>query len=218
MSGLWERFRNRLTRTESKIEKIRAEEDKMRLEGDNNQKPLTTTTTTTTNQNTSGDLSGGSSPWDLMEAKKQAARIKLPPPELLWMQSPYVRGSTQKLTDMTRLIIGLPLDAALLQMHFSPKKMSDVVETVLAKIKLTLRFRGANPAEYYIKTATVGRGTYLKRLEIRGRGQRGIQWRGHAFVRICVYKPDPKEFVKKMLKVKHIPREDKPIMKKIDYS
>lgn len=215
MSGLWERFRKGLSRTESKIEKIRAEEDKVRLEGD---KKRTSSPAANTNHITHGDLSGSTSPWDLMEAKKQASRVKLPPPELLWMQSPYVRGSTQKLTDMARLIIGLPLDAALLQMHFSPKKMSDVVETVLAKMKLTLRFRGANPAEYYIKTATVGRGTYLKRLEIRGRGQRGIQWRGHAFVRICVYKPDPEKFVKRMLKVKHIPREDKPIMKKLDYS
>lgn len=111
----------------------------------------------------------------------------------------------------------IPLDAALLQMHFSKRKLGQVVKQLLSQLKGSLIKSKADPAYFYVKSAVVGRGTYLKRLEIKARGKHGIQWRGHAFIRVCVHKPDPKALVKKMLKVKHIPREDVPIMKRLDY-
>jgi len=135
----------------------------------------------------------------------------------IWMQSRFFRGSTMKLNMLARQIIGLPLDAAMLQMQFSPKKPARVVMQLLSHLKVTIQRHRDNPALYYIKEAPVGRGTYLKRLDIKGRGRCGMHWRGHAFIRICCHKPDPAVLVRKMLKIKKIPREDKPILKKLDY-
>lgn len=196
MSGLWAKLRGGLTRrTETAINRIKqteATKAKDIANSPENKRILT--------------------PFDMPMPKKYTS-----PPQQLWMQSAYVRGSTQKMTDVARQIIGLPLDAALLQMRFSVKKKAVTVMHLLSTIKSSIMRQGGNPAYYYIKSATVGRGTYLKRLDIKGRGKFGIERRGHAFVRICCHKPDPRALVKKLLRIKKIPREDKPIMKRLDY-
>jgi ribosomal protein L22 len=203
MAGLWERVR---MRTENAIGRLKAE-GKTTSSG-----PLRAPKRIATSIQDKPIIS----PFDAVEQAK-AARKQLPIPNQLWMQSAYIRGSSRKMTMLARQIITLPLDAALLQMHFSSKKFAQTVEMVLSQLKGTLLKRGANAAQYFIKEATVGRGSYLKRMEIRGRGRTGIQWRGHTFVRICVHKPDPQVLVRKMLKIRKIPREDRPIMKKLDY-
>jgi len=219
MSGLWDKLRGGFGRTDAAISRIR----QARAEAEAKSK--------TKHETTSSELAAASTadpitkgpeiskepeqpidPWNLSPTVKPHI-----PPTQLWMQSPYVRGSTQKMTDLSRQIIGLPLDAALLQMRFCPKKKAATVMQVLSAIKSTIMRSGGNAAYYYIKSATVGRGTYLKRLDIKGRGRFGVQWRGHAFIRICCHKPDPKALAHKLLKIKKIPREDKPIMKSLDY-
>lgn len=198
MSTLWDRVRSGFSRTDVAIQKLKAEGRTGPVA------PIKSSNTPPI------------SPFDAIEAAKK--REKLPPPTQLWMQSHFIRGSTQKMTGLARQIIGLPLDAALLQMYFSKRKMARTVVDVLSNMKGTLRQKGADPAYFYIKSATVGRGVYLKRLEIRARGQHGVQWRGHAFIRICAHRPDPLQVVKKMLKIKKFPREDRPVMKKLDYN
>lgn len=204
MSGLWDRVKAGFSRTDTVIERMKAEgktgpvaplRAPPKQEKVEPAEPIT--------------------PWTQLNNEK--VKIRAPPPTELWMQSPFVRGSAQKMNLLARQIIGLPLDAALLQMHFSPKKFAQQVGLVLSRLKGTLLRQGANAAEYYIRSATVGRGVYIKRLEIRGRGKHGIQWRGNAFIRVCAHKPEPKGLVRKMLKIKKIPREDRPVMKKLDY-
>lgn len=211
MGGLWERLKNGFSRTDTAIQRIRASRESNELADPPAKKK--SSKSDSSSESHAGEIA---SPWDAIQLHKQSRR-QVPPPDVLWMQSPFVRGSTLKLTSMARQIIGSPLDAALLQMHFSKRKMAEVVETLLQHMKSSLIRSRANPAHYFVKSATVGRGTYLKRPDIRARGRCGIEQRGHAFVRICLYKPDPRAFVQKMLKIKTIPREDRPITKKLDY-
>ena len=207
MAGMWSRLKNGISRTDNLIQKLqkRSAEDSAAAGAAPPAQPAP-----------ARPSPQAQTPWERLRESRMAA-LRRPPPTLLWMQSPYVRGSTQKMTAMARQIIGLPLDAALLQMHFSKRRPAQVVKQVLSQLKGTLTKSKALPAHFYVKSAVVGRGTYLKRLEIRARGRHGIQWRGHTFIRICVHKPDPEALVKKMLRIKHIPREDTPIMKRLDY-
>lgn len=156
------------------------------------------------------------SPFDLLE-KPSLIGGRKPIGNELWMQTPFFRGSTQKLNLLGRQISGLQLDAAILQMRFSPKKAAKEALEVLCKIRLKIQGEGARPAEFYIKQIDVGRGTYLKRMDFKGRGRFGIMWKGHRFMRVCVHKPDPRRLVAKLLRIKHFPREDKPILRKLDY-
>lgn len=207
MGGIWDRLKNGLSRTDSVIQKIRA--------GKNAQ--VSDKKKETTPNGSAGTTADQiSSPWETIK-RYQELRKQALPPEVLWMQSSFVRGSTLKLTMMARQIIGSPLDAALLQMHFSKRKMAELVESLLQQMKTSLIRSRANPAHFFVKSASVGRGKYIKRPDIRARGKCGIENRGHAFIRICLYKPDPEALVKKMLKIKIIPREDRPISKKLDY-
>lgn len=212
MSGLWGRIKDRWSRTEAIVQKLKltAQDNpstgsqKVTDHADNPSNLNSRNTVTSTNL--VDQVLQGKRPWTLHN-----------PPKEYWMQSPYVRGSTQKMTDLARRIIGLPLDAALLQMRFCEKKKAKVVLQVLSNMKMQLRRWGANTSYYYIKSATVGRGTYLKRLDIKGRGRHGVEWRGHTFIRIGCHCPNPQTLVRKLLKIKKIPREDKPIMKRLDY-
>ena len=219
MSGLWDKLRGGFSRTDAAINRIKRAKAEIKAEHHEHStlsEPVETLSTDpiAKGPEISKELQQSIDPWDL-----NATIIKRhAPPTQVWMQSPYVRGSTQKMTDLSRRIIGLPLDAALLQMRFCPKKKAATVMQVLSAIKSTIMRSGGNAAYYYIKSATVGRGTYLKRIDIKGRGRFGVQWRGHAFIRICCHKPDPRVLTHKLLKIKKIPREDKPIMiKSLDY-
>ncbi len=139
-------------------------------------------------------------------------------PASLWMQSPFSRGSMQKLNAVARQVQDLPLDAALLQMKFSPKRAAQIVADVLTRIKVEIVRYGGDPAYYYVKEANVGRGTYLKRIDIKGRGRHGIQWRGHRMVRICCYKPDPERIARKLLRIRKFRRDDKPVLTRLNYN
>lgn len=222
MSSIWSKISNGFSKTEAMISKLRAQKDT----------PATSTTAvasappsqTTTPQKTAPPAKEHKKPkiekpvkggvWDAILTPRQ---VQGPPPTELWMETPFFRGSTQKLNELGRQIAGLPLDAAILQMRFSPKKPAKEVLELLCKIRLSLEGKGARPSEFYVRMATVGRGTYIKRIDIKGRGRFGIMWKGHRFMRLCVHKPDPQKLVKKLLRIKKFPREDKPVLRKLDY-
>ena len=50
---------------------------------------------------------------------------------IFWVRSPFVRGSVQRLNMVTRQIIGLQIDSAIAQMHFSPRRAALLVGDVL---------------------------------------------------------------------------------------
>jgi large subunit ribosomal protein L22 len=127
------------------------------------------------------------------------------------------RGSTQKVAELGRQLSGLPLDAALIQTQFSARKAAEKLHQALVQAKEAAKLRGHTPSEYVIKEAVTGRGKYLKRLDIKGRGRCGIIKKGHAFMRFVLEIPDERKELAKLLKVKHFPREQKPAYVKLDY-
>lgn len=127
------------------------------------------------------------------------------------------RCSQQKLSDLARQLCGLPLDAAILQAKFSPKKASEVLYQTLAQALSMAKARNKSPSEYIIKEAITGRGKYMKRLDIKGRGRCGVICRPHAFMRFVMAIPDERKELAKLLKIRHFPHEHKPSYVKLDY-
>lgn len=127
------------------------------------------------------------------------------------------RCSPQKLADLGRQLSGLPLDAAVLQARFSSKKAAQELYKVLCQAQANALLRGKKPSEYVIKEAVTGRGKYLKRLDIKGRGRCGIIRKPHAFMRFVLEIPDQRKDIAKLLRVKTFQREDKPSYIKLDY-
>ena len=210
MASLWERIKTGVGKSVGEGEKIKEQAFS---------KPVVSKTTSRTSSipHQSTLAPQVSSPWDVMEQARKQVQAQDLPSTTIWMHSPFFRGSTQKLNLLARQISNLNIDAAIIQMQFSPKKFSKPVIDVLIKLKETIIRQRGLPAEYYVKEAMVGRGTYMKRLDIKGRGRCGTLWKGHAFIRICANRPDPEALVRKLLRIKKIPREDKPVLRRLDY-
>lgn len=245
---MWDRLSNGFSFTDSMVARAKAKQEQERaaLSGAPPSPPPTPPHKVEGGEVSSGGGAGrGLTPWDAIRAKElfpgrarhrrhlfadengavpfvEGARLNRSGvplvPASLWMQSPFSRGSMQKLNMVARQVQDLPLDAALLQMKFSPKRAAQVVSDVLTRIKAEIVRYGGDPAYYYVKEATVGRGTYLKRIDIKGRGRHGIQWRGHRMVRICCYKPDPEKIVRKLLRIRKFRRDDKPVLTRLNYN
>lgn len=135
--------------------------------------------------------------------------------DMFWMSSPMMyECSTQRLNMLGRLISQLQLDAALLQMEMSPKGTAPMVLDLLLRMKKAVIDAGGKPSLWYVKEAVVGRGEYRKFIDIKGRFRSGVICKGHAQIKICLYRPDLCKVVDKLLKIKKIPREDRPIARK----
>jgi large subunit ribosomal protein L22 len=119
------------------------------------------------------------------------------------IETAMFRCSPQKLADLGRQLSGLPLDAADLQAQFSAKRAAKV--------------RGRQPSEYVIREAVTGRGKYMKRLDIKGRGRCGVIKKPHAFMRFVLEIPDQRKEIGRLLKIKNFQREEKPAYIKLDY-
>ncbi len=133
------------------------------------------------------------------------------------VETPMFRCSPQKLNDIGRQLSGLPLDAAVIQAKFSSKRAAQMVYQVLCQAQADAKLRGKLPSDYVIKEAVTGRGAYLKRLDIKGRGRCGIIRKPHAFIRFVLAIPDAKKEIGKLLKVKYFQRFEKPAYIKLDY-
>lgn len=135
------------------------------------------------------------------------------------------RTSPQKLAMLGRQITGLPLDAAMLQMQFSHKRAAKTVYSTLCDAWSKVQMRiSQSPASnktsvppMIIKQALVGRGKYIKRLDIKGRGRHGVIWSPHAFMRILLERSNVEKDLRKLLEVKRFPKENKPVYCKLDY-
>lgn len=104
-------------------------------------------------------------------------------------------------------------------MKFSQKKAAREIYTLLlqaqARIK-QLNTAETDPNKFIIQQAMVGKGTYIKRIDIKGRGRHGVIWRPHSFLRLQVAIPDIEAAIKKRFKVR-IHKENKPVMTRLDY-
>jgi len=127
------------------------------------------------------------------------------------------RVSPQKLAMLAKQITGLPLEAAMIQMQFSPKKSAHNIFALLSNVRANLLLKKQNTEKYVVQQALVGRGPYIKKIDIKGRGRHGIIRHPHAFIRILLTIPNERKELTKLVQVKRFPKENKPIMCRLDY-
>jgi len=86
-----------------------------------------------------------------------------------------IKYSLRKLNDIARLISGMPIDHAILQMQISDKRVAQSkIKSMLALARDHAIAKGLRREELVVKEAWVNKGVYLKRLDIKGRGRHGI--------------------------------------------
>ena len=153
------------------------------------------------------------SPWS-----QPATKAAPEPLTQFWIRTGMFRVSAQKLNLLGRQITNLPLPQAIIQMQFSPKRAAREVLSLLkqAQGRIKAAPERPDPSAYTIQQAVIGKGTYLKRIDIKGRGRHGVIWRPHSFLRLQVGIPDADALLKKRFKVK-IAKENKPVMVRLDY-
>lgn len=160
-------------------------------------------------------------PWTISSSK-----VKREPLNQFWIRTPLFRVSSQKLNLLGRQISRLSLPTAIAQMKFSPKKAAKDVHQLLLQaqariVNLPSKLDDAtiqvnDPAKFIVQQALVGKGPYLKRIDIKGRGRHGVIWRLHSFLRLQVAIPDEDAALRKKFKVR-IHKENKPVMTRLDY-
>lgn len=129
----------------------------------------------------------------------------------------FVRYSCLKLNSVARLLPGLSLPMAEVQMRFQLKKGARLAcLPAIRDAANQVKQRRGDPNEWVIEQALVGRGRYRKRVDIKGRGRVGVQWRPSSFLRLVVAKPDAAGKLKRELRralnrqMRGVLREDKP--------
>lgn len=169
-------------------------------------------------------------PWTISNTTKTREPLRE-----FWVRSGLFRVSAQKLNMLGRQITSLTLPSAILQMRFSQKRAAKEVHSVLLQAQARIKMEGKiistsadkdkdkkltavvdDPNKFVVQQAVIGKGSYLKRIDIKGRGRHGVIWRPHAFIRIQVAIPDPNVILHKQFKIR-INREDKPVMVRLDY-
>ena len=87
-----------------------------------------------------------------------------------------IKHSPRKLNDVARLIAGKPIDAAILQMQMSDKRIASTkIKSMLALARDHATMKGLKREELVVREAWVSKGVYLRRLDIKGRGRHGIR-------------------------------------------
>ncbi|KAI9204044.1 ribosomal protein L22/L17 [Polychytrium aggregatum] len=99
----------------------------------------------------------------------------------------HFRVSPQKLNHLARILNGISLQEGLKQMQMCLKKPSVRVEGLLRRAAASWEHNyGGNKDLLYIRRAWVGKGPYMKRIKIHGRGRFGIMHHPTAHLRILV--------------------------------
>lgn len=83
--------------------------------------------------------------------------------------------SPRKLQMIANQIAGQPIDYAILQMQFSPKRAAKRVLSTLALARDHAAAKGMEVPRLIVSEAWVGKGLYLKRADIKGRARMGMK-------------------------------------------
>lgn len=83
--------------------------------------------------------------------------------------------SPRKLADLAHQISGHPIDYAILQMQFSPKRASKRILSTLALARDHAAAKGMQVPRLVVSEAWVNKGRFLKRIDIKGRGRFGFK-------------------------------------------
>lgn len=111
-------------------------------------------------------------------------------------QHRHMRGSMRKLAFVLNLIRGLSVEEALIQLHFSKKRMAVLVANCIRNA----RFNAVNqfnmdPDRLVVHFATATKGTYGKKVEWKAMGKVGImhQYRSHLKIGVREVPPELRE-------------------------
>ena len=119
---------------------------------------------------------------DAKQAKPSLNSLKLP-----IFTTGNIRGSPQKMNHLARLLPGRTLSDAMRQMRFTLKRRGKNVAMLINRIQNALRHNyGIDPAECMIERAWVGKGVYLKRIRLHGRGRFGTMHRPSSHIKVIV--------------------------------
>ncbi|XP_044137126.1 39S ribosomal protein L22, mitochondrial isoform X2 [Bufo gargarizans] len=108
-----------------------------------------------------------------------------------------IKYSMDKMWYLAKLIKGMSVDQAIAQMEFSDKKGAKIIKEVLLEAQeMAVRMHHVEyKSNLYVADSFSGKGTYLKRIRIHGRGRFGIMDKVHChfFVKLVEGPPPPKE-------------------------
>lgn len=107
-----------------------------------------------------------------------------------------VKTSPQKLNLVAKLIRGMDIANALIQVEFCEKKAADFVKsTLLDTQRRAVKTYGAKPLNLYVAESFVGKGEYLRRIRYHGRGRHGImhKYYAHYFLKLKEGTPPKKK-------------------------
>jgi|TARA_B100000405_G_scaffold234041_1_gene167965 large subunit ribosomal protein L22 len=97
------------------------------------------------------------------------------------------KGSPKKFNDVLRVIRGCSVSDALVQCALSPKKYADVVrKVILSAAANATNNHDLDRDKLFVAEAVVGKGTFLPRLSIHGRGRAGKMHRPRSHVTIVL--------------------------------
>jgi len=98
-----------------------------------------------------------------------------------------IRVSPRKLNLLSRLIRNMSLDDAKLQMHHTLKRSGKPIEAMIKRISCSLKHNyNVDPSDFFVKQSWVGKGMYLKRVSIHGKGRAGVMHHPSAHLKIMV--------------------------------
>ena len=97
------------------------------------------------------------------------------------------KGSPKKFNDVCRLVRGLRVEDAVAQCALSPKKYADVVrKVILSAAANATNNHDLDREKLMIVEALVGKGTFIKRISVHGRGRSGVITKPRSHVTIGV--------------------------------
>ena len=102
------------------------------------------------------------------------------------------KGSHRKVNHLTRIIKGMSLSEARIQMQMNLKRPANNIRAMLHRVSCVLKHNyQLDPDRFYIQRAWVGKGVYRKALKIHGRGRFGIMHHPKAHVKIMLGERNP---------------------------
>ncbi|PKI85750.1 hypothetical protein MVES1_000405 [Malassezia vespertilionis] len=96
------------------------------------------------------------------------------------------RISPRKLKLLANQISGMPIDYAIVQMQFSSKRAARRIRSTLAMARDHAVAKGMDSRSLIVSEAWVNKGTYMARLEIKGRGRMGVMHHPQARMHIVL--------------------------------
>lgn len=116
--------------------------------------------------------------WGKTQAEiEEEQGIPEPPRETIYHCAREIRCSPIKMNLVAAQIRGLPVQEAIKQMTFSPKRAATFVKKAIAEAqKIAVQKHGIEDKTHlWVAESYVGKGRYIKKIRIHGRGRFGIQ-------------------------------------------